>query len=284
LRASSVTILERLPPDAVARSLQNRHHTERAEADFRRSGSRSKARFGLSPAWANVAMGALVIGIVSFPVWKPSESASLAGTEVAGGVAEAASPSPSAPSSPAEAAGSATGTGQPVSPQGAPSTPSAPVSRPTPASPALAQAPPDDGTRIKGLEPGLALFRRTPQGAEPLVPGSTVRAGDVLRVSYRPGGFAYGAIFSVDGNGSVTRHWPPAGDRAGRLARGETLLPGAFELDAAPDYERFYLFVSEQAFDLNPVLESLHAEKSPALRDLRMVRFDLLKEPKESGI
>lgn len=137
-------------------------------------------------------------------------------------------------------------------------------------------------TRIKGLEPGLALFRKTAQGAEPLRPGAIARPGDRLRIGYHSGGLPYGAIFSVDGNGSVTRHWPPSGTRAGKLENGETLLPGAFELDAAPKYERFYLLVSERAFELNPVLESLHAHKPPASLaeggKIKVVRFDLLKD------
>lgn len=278
LRTSDADLLKAHPPEALANTLQSRLRRERVEAEARKAResmetSARTRRFGLSPAWVNVSLGVLVIGLVSFPVWKTSQVGSVAGTETIGIVPEA---QPSSPSSPAAPTGADAGSGQPVPPQGAPSTP------PPSSSPATAQLPPDDGTRFKGLEkglePGLALFRRTPQGAEPLLPGATVRAGDVLRVSYRPGGFAYGAIFSVDGNGSVTRHWPVKGETAGALERGETLLPGAFELDAAPDYERFYLIVSERTFDLNPVLESLHLQKPPANRNLRMVRFDLLKE------
>ncbi len=142
----------------------------------------------------------------------------------------------------------------------------------------IAPEPTKEGTRIKGLDPAIALFRRTDQGAEALKPGATVRPGDVLRVGYRSGGFPFGAIFSVDGNGSVTRHWPLAGDGGGRLEAGEQLLPGAFMLDAAPDYERFFLLVSEEPFNLNPELEALLAGNPPRTRGLQTIRFELLKD------
>jgi hypothetical protein len=134
--------------------------------------------------------------------------------------------------------------------------------------------------RIKGLEPHLAIFRKTGDGAEPLLPGEKARPGELLRIGYQAGGFPYGAILSVDGNGSVTRHWPSGGGRAGRLEKGETLLPSSFELDAAPDFERFYFVVSERPFDIEPLLDSLHEHESlsSAAAKTRIVRFEVLKE------
>ncbi len=137
-------------------------------------------------------------------------------------------------------------------------------------------------TRIKGLEPQLAVFRRTTEGAEALHPGGKARPGDILRLGYQSGGFRYGAIFSVDGNGNVTRHWPAQGDEAGSLRGGEVLLPSAFKLDAAPGYERFFLVVSDGTFALNPLLEVLHAHRDIPSgrqpRNTRVVRFDVTKE------
>jgi hypothetical protein len=145
----------------------------------------------------------------------------------------------------------------------------------------LASAPLEDDTvRLKGLEPHLAIFRKTPEGAEPLASGEKARPGEFLRIGYQAGGFSYGAILSVDGNGSVTRHWPAQGARAAKLEKGEALLPQAFELDAAPDYERFYFVVSKHAFDLDPVLSSLRdGESAPsAPQQAKVVRFDVLKD------
>jgi hypothetical protein len=110
-------------------------------------------------------------------------------------------------------------------------------------------------------------------------PGAKAHAGDFLRIGYHSGGFPYGAIVSVDGNGSVTRHWPVDGARAARLEKGEALLPEAFVLDAAPAYERFYFVVSSRPFELDPLIESLRdgdTLRAPA-KGL-VVRFDILKD------
>jgi hypothetical protein len=58
------------------------------------------------------------------------------------------------------------------------------------------------------------------------------------------------------------------------------LLPSSFELDAAPDYERFYFVVSEKPFDIEPLLDSLHKHESlsSAAAKTRIVRFEVLKE------
>jgi|GEM_PF-883286 len=133
-------------------------------------------------------------------------------------------------------------------------------------------------TRLKGLEPALALFRKTSEGSEPLQPGAKAKPGDVLRIGYRAAGKSYGAIFSVDGNGNITRHWPRTGDRAARLEPGEHLLPDAFELDAAPAYERFYLLIGDRVFDLKPLLPLLHAERADLPHHVSVIRFELLKE------
>jgi hypothetical protein len=148
----------------------------------------------------------------------------------------------------------------------------------------------EDGIRLKGLEPNLAIFRKTDSGSEPMHPGEKARAGERLRIGYQAAGFPYGAILSVDGNGNVTRHWPASGETSGRLENGEALLPSSFELDAAPDYERFYFVVSKRSFALDPLLQSLRENESlpdpkkiKSIREseTRIVRFDVLKE---SGI
>ncbi len=127
--------------------------------------------------------------------------------------------------------------------------------------------PADDGDRIKGLSPSLAIYRRTPQGSETLADGAAARAGDLLRVGYVAAGRGYGVILSIDGRGVVTLHLPPGGSRAAALRGGGTvLLDQAYELDDAPAWERFYFVTSEDAFDVAPVVE---AAKRAAARDLR---------------
>jgi hypothetical protein len=112
----------------------------------------------------------------------------------------------------------------------------------------------DDVTRIKGLAPHLLLYRQNgAAGAEPLAPGTTARANDVVQIAYQAAGHRYGVIISIDGRGTVTRHLPAAGPDAAILAPGPAALPQAFRLDDAPRFERFYLVTAAQPFPVTTV-------------------------------
>lgn len=161
---------------------------------------------------------------------------------------------------------------------------------PPPAGPGPApDATADPGVRIKGLRPGLALFRKTADGSEALADGALARAGDLIRVGYQAAGRPYGAILSIDGRGAVTRHLPVEGPSAASLERaGLVLLGDAYELDDAPRWEAFYFVTSDEPFDVEPVLAAAReavargAGTSPptiALRpSLDQVMFALRKE------
>jgi hypothetical protein len=111
--------------------------------------------------------------------------------------------------------------------------------------------------RIKGLEPTLLLFRKTPQGSEMLQDGAVARPGDLIRIGYRAAGHAWGVILSVDGRGVVTQHLPRDGGQAARLsAESQVLLDFAYELDDAPRWERFYFVAGPAPFDATPVIEA----------------------------
>lgn len=271
----------------LAHSARERHRThilrERAQAAAGRRDT-GVAGFGMPRGLARAAGGLALLALVAVPSWRvlTGEHSALVTHEAPTGL-----PVEAAPGMPVRGTDGAqppeTPVAGPVSP-GRPLQPASPAATtqrdPAPSlpSPDRMAAAGEDDIRLKGFEAALALFRRTSSGAEPLKPGATVKPGDVVRIGYRTGGVAFGAIFSVDGNGNVTRHWPLTGDSAARLERGEALLPGAFELDDAPDFERFYLLTSDRSFDLKPLLASLHAAKAPAARGLTVVRFDLLKE------
>jgi hypothetical protein len=111
--------------------------------------------------------------------------------------------------------------------------------------------------RIKGLEPALALYRRTAEGSETLADGAVARQGDLIRIGYRPAGHSYGAIVSIDGAGNVTMHLPPTGARAAALKHQPTvLLDQAYELDDAPGWERFYFVAGDAPFDVATVMQA----------------------------
>ncbi len=96
--------------------------------------------------------------------------------------------------------------------------------------------------RTKGLAPHLNVYRRAGDEAERLADGATVTAGDVLQLSVVAGYDAFGVVVSIDGAGVVTRHFPEDPSGSTELAHdGEVPIPHAYELDAAPAFERFFL-------------------------------------------
>ena len=120
------------------------------------------------------------------------------------------------------------------------------------------------GDRVKGLDPTLLLFRKTPEGSEPLKDGAAARAGDLIRIGYRAAGERWGVIVSVDGRGVVTQHLPRDGAQAARLStESQALLDFAYELDDAPRWERFYFVAGSAPFDATPVIEAARAVSAP---------------------
>lgn len=124
----------------------------------------------------------------------------------------------------------------------------------------------ESGDRLKGDL--LVIFRKTSEGSELLANGSRVRAGDQIRIGYRPEEGSYGLILSIDGRGSVMRHFPREGEVAAPLTgEGLTLLDYAYELDDAPGWECFYLVSGPEAFDIEPVLEMARRLEAPSEAD-----------------
>lgn len=112
-----------------------------------------------------------------------------------------------------------------------------------------------DGVRTKGAAgPALTLFRQTDDGAEPLPPASSAGPGDRLQIHYTAASQRFGMVLSIDGNGVVTQHFPVPADRATDAAQlavdPATPLPNAYELDAAPAFERFFLVTRAERFPL----------------------------------
>jgi hypothetical protein len=144
-----------------------------------------------------------------------------------------------------------------------------------------------DGDRIKGLLPGLAVYRKTDTGSEMLADGAIAHSGDVIRLGYRAAGKPYGVILSIDGRGAVILHLPPDGDQAAPLTNEPTvLLDQAYELDDAPRWERFYFVTGDASFAVQPIMDAARraASNPRAQPDLELPRgleqsiFQLQKE------
>lgn len=114
-----------------------------------------------------------------------------------------------------------------------------------------------DVVRIKGAGPSLFLYRRVGDGSERLEPGARARGGDQVRLAYRASGKAHGVILSVDSKGVVTRHLPVQGRQSVPLRPDAiVMLDAAYELDATPGWERFYLVTGDAPFDVEPLIRA----------------------------
>jgi hypothetical protein len=113
--------------------------------------------------------------------------------------------------------------------------------------------------RVKGVSvartatsPAINLYRQKGREVQALNNGDFARSGDVIQITYNAGAEEYGVIFSVDGNGNVTRHFPENSWQAGQLVHrnDETPLDFSYELDNAPDFECFIMVTSKKRFSL----------------------------------
>lgn len=112
--------------------------------------------------------------------------------------------------------------------------------------------------RAKGSGARLFAYKKEVKGATVLRSFSKVSSGDIIQLSYLSTGQEYGAIFSIDGNGIITRHFPDDANMADTLKTGgEIPLAFAYKLDDAPSYERFILITSPRNFSVTSIINSI---------------------------
>jgi hypothetical protein len=131
-----------------------------------------------------------------------------------------------------------------------------------------------DEIRIKGQQAHLVIHRREVAGAVRLGPDSVTHEGDLLQVGYAAAGQRYGVIVSIDGGGAVTLHWPDAADESTSLEQGEVVaLEHAYELDAAPAFERFVFVTADKPIDAAMVVDAAErvADSPKRARTKRLV-------------
>ncbi len=124
-----------------------------------------------------------------------------------------------------------------------------------PASQDSAASRSDSDAGLAPQEAGGVAVGPASAGEELLTDGSTAVPGDLIQIKYLAAGAAYGVIFSIDGRGTVTLHYP-------QDERGDTALqPGpavplqrSYELDDAPGFERFLLVTSQAPIPVAEVL------------------------------
>jgi hypothetical protein len=115
-------------------------------------------------------------------------------------------------------------------------------------------------TRIKGMDPGISLYRKLDGTVEQLIDGAVAREADLIQISYNAAGKPFGMIFSIDGRGVVSLHFPKETKGSLVLKReGEVALDFSYRLDDAPRFEQFFFITSDRTFDIGAILKA--AEK-----------------------
>jgi hypothetical protein len=118
-----------------------------------------------------------------------------------------------------------------------------------------------DSTRIKGEESidftktQIIIYRKSGKEIELLQNGDQAEAGDLLQLAYIPAGKTYGVIFSIDGSGIVTLHHPESKDNSSILKQEKkNLLLSSYELDNAPDFERFFFITAMEEIEVQSIM------------------------------
>ncbi len=115
----------------------------------------------------------------------------------------------------------------------------------------LAMADVEDGTRIKGMDSRMEIWRKTEKGIVQLENLSDAREGDEIQLRYSVPQKCFGILFSMDGNGTLTMHMGNE-NKAIALEPGKMVtLPFAYKLDNAPKFEKFFLLTSQNEFELD---------------------------------
>lgn len=123
--------------------------------------------------------------------------------------------------------------------------------------------------RIKG-DPRLFIHLKTADGTREIVSGDTVSPGDKLQLSYLAGDAKFGMVVSIDGNDSVTLHFPLSPEADAALAGGGTVsLPFSYELDAAPDFERFFFISSKNPMEVEMILAQMKLDGGDPIENLK---------------
>lgn len=130
----------------------------------------------------------------------------------------------------------------------------------------------------------LLVYRKAGDLAEIVGDGAEARTGALLQLAYVAASERYGTILSIDGGGSVTRHFPSDEGGSTLLSLNKrVLLPSALELDDAPGFERFFLVTSAAPVDVAAVMaRAAELAKDPAAA--RLTDLDLPTGLKQTSV
>jgi hypothetical protein len=127
--------------------------------------------------------------------------------------------------------------------------------------------------RAKGEIHLLSIYRKTELGHEFLTNGSVVHKGDLIQLEYSVSdSLRHGMILSFDGNGNTTIHLGTNDGTSILLFKQKKMLPFSYELDDAPDFEKFFFITSRKPFVLK---DCINLCKSMGKETVRSTRFTI---------
>lgn len=140
-----------------------------------------------------------------------------------------------------------------------------------------APAPPDDYLGVKGAALGLAVYTLDDTGAPMrLEDGARVPATAALRFRVSPTWPCHLWLISVDGEGTVSRLFPPTGEAA--LVAADTTLPGGATLDGLAGPERLLAVCTGAATPYGEVAEAARRAVVPRLHDTSRLPIEGLQD------
>lgn len=151
----------------------------------------------------------------------------------------------------------------------------------------------DEYVRLKGMDPSLSIYTQSPSGEVTELPsGASASRGDTLQIAYNGAGARHGMIFSVDGRGAVTLHFPASPFENDQLqSGGEVSLPYSYVLDDAPQFERFFFVAASEAVNVAGVINraeeliaSAGAEALDASQVAHLAASESDLDPEEVGV
>lgn len=115
----------------------------------------------------------------------------------------------------------------------------------------VAMADVETGTRIKGMDARMEVWKKTEKGVVQMENLGDAYEGDEIQLRYSVPQKCFGLLFSMDGNGTITMHMGDE-NKAIALEPGKMVtLPFAYKLDNAPKFEKFFLLTSQNEFELD---------------------------------
>lgn len=142
-----------------------------------------------------------------------------------------------------------------------------------------------DEILIKGLDPQLKVYVKQADSFRSLQTDEKVDAGETIQLRYIAADKRFGVIFSLDGRGTITQHFPSNGNAAAELKKsGEIALDHAYKLDDAPSFERFFFVTSEKVFNVELVKTALNELSKKESIAAEAARLDLPQQLTQTSI